>query len=172
MLPTLDSTKSGRVDETRTRVFAGRERHSHARYDNQGYPSRAIRTRDRLYIRNFKPDRWPAGDPELYADIDNGPSKTYMMENRSKPGVDRLFAIAFGKRPEEELYDLRKDPGQLSNVAADPAYALELRELRGRLMGELELTNDPRVVGGGEKFDAFPYLGGGPKHPEWERRNK
>ena len=34
------------------------------------YPMRAIRTADYLYIRNFKPDRWPCGDP--YSD--KGPS--------------------------------------------------------------------------------------------------
>jgi len=28
-----------------------------------GYPMRAIRTPDFLYIRNFKPQRWPMGDP-------------------------------------------------------------------------------------------------------------
>ena len=44
-------------------VFAGRERHASARYNNWGYPSRALRTKDFLYIRNFRPERWPAGDP-------------------------------------------------------------------------------------------------------------
>ena len=28
-----------------------------------------------------------------------------------------------GKRPAEELYDLRNDPGQLDNIASDPAFA-------------------------------------------------
>ena len=29
-----------------------------------GYPVRAIRTREFLYVRNYEPDRWPAGNPE------------------------------------------------------------------------------------------------------------
>ena len=83
----------------RPSALSGRERHSHSRFDNLGYPARAIRTARYLYIRNFKPERWPAGDPELYADIDNCPTKTYMMEHRDKH--PREFQICFGKRPAE-----------------------------------------------------------------------
>ena len=32
----------------------------------QSYPARAVRTEQFLYIRNYRPDRWPAGDPEMY----------------------------------------------------------------------------------------------------------
>jgi len=35
-------------------------------------------------------------------------------------------------------------------------------------MEQLELTADPRVIGGGDKFDEYPYLGGGPRHPSEE----
>ncbi|MBI4876862.1 MAG: sulfatase, partial [Acidobacteria bacterium] len=63
-LEVLASGRSGRVDARRTRAFSGRERHSHARRDNLGYPARALRPPEYLYIRNFAPDRWPAGDPE------------------------------------------------------------------------------------------------------------
>jgi uncharacterized sulfatase len=51
-----------------TPVFSGRERHTHARPDNVGYPSRAIRTEQYLYVKNFKPDRWPAGNPAPFPD--------------------------------------------------------------------------------------------------------
>jgi uncharacterized sulfatase len=44
-------------------VLTGRERHTHARPDNLGYPSRAIRTKNFLYIMNLKPERWPMGNP-------------------------------------------------------------------------------------------------------------
>ena len=30
----------------------------------KGYPCRAIRTKDYMYILNHKPDRWPAGNPD------------------------------------------------------------------------------------------------------------
>jgi len=119
---------------------------------------RAIRTHDFLYIRNFKPDRWPAGDPEGYGDIDGSPTKTFMMKHREEPKVKPLFALAFGKRPAEELYDIRKDPGQLHNVADDPAYADAKRKLAAQLTAELQATADPRILGKGDVFDTYPYV--------------
>jgi len=157
-------------------VMTGRERHTHARPDNLAYPSRAIRTAEYLYILNLKPDRWPAGTPDhakaflpdfWLADCDNGPTKTYMVENRDRDHHHRLlYELSFGKRPAEELYDCRNDPGQLVNLADDPAYADIRESMSELLMEQLELTADPRVIGGGDKFDEYPYLGGGPMHPD------
>jgi arylsulfatase A-like enzyme len=42
-------------------------------------------------------------------------------------------ARIFGKRPAEELYDLRQDPDQLTDVSADPANAATLAMLRARV---------------------------------------
>jgi hypothetical protein len=157
-------------------VLHGKERHVPGQEDNLGgYPIRAIRNHDFLYIRNFKPERWPAGTPDpqkaarpgyWLADCDNGPTKTYMVENRDKDEHHRLlYKLAFGKRPAEELYDCRKDPEQLVNLADDPAYADIKESLAALLMEELERTADPRVMGSGDSFDEYPYLGGGPMHP-------
>ncbi len=44
---------------------------------------------------------------------------------------------------EEELFDLDIDPGEIRNVAGDPAYAVHLKAARAELGGFLELTNDP-----------------------------
>ncbi len=64
LLPLLKSGKSGRVESSRDAVFIGRERHvESARAEYTPYPQRAIRTHDYLYIVNFRPDRWPLGDP-------------------------------------------------------------------------------------------------------------
>lgn len=41
-----------------------RERHANVRRGDLSYPVRAIRMNDYLYIRNFRADRWPAGDPQ------------------------------------------------------------------------------------------------------------
>ena len=59
--------------------------------------------------------------------------------------------------PAEELYDLEQDPHQLTNVVDDLQYVKAKSELRERLLAELRATNDPRVLGGGEQFDGFPY---------------
>jgi N-sulfoglucosamine sulfohydrolase len=143
-----------------------------------GYPVRAIRTHDYLYIRNFEPDRWPAGTPDYkkaaipycwLGDCDNSPTKTYMVENRDKDEHHRrLWELAFGKRPAEELYDCRKDQDQLVNLAGDPAYSGVRDSLAAQLTEQLELTGDPRVVGGAEAFDRVPYLGQGPRHPSYK----
>ncbi len=57
----LESGKSGRVEPQRTHVFSGRERHSSSRHNNMTYPQRCLRSNRHIYIRNFKPDRWPMG---------------------------------------------------------------------------------------------------------------
>jgi N-sulfoglucosamine sulfohydrolase len=170
LLNLLTSARSGRLDPARDHVLTGKERHAWVRRGGLGYPCRAIRTTDYLYIRNFEPERWPAGDPEdggapyypnrSYGDIDDGPTKTYLIEHRDEPGVKPLFDRAVAKRPAEELYDLHKDPYELDNVAADPTYAKAREELAARLMAELKATGDPRALGTGDVFDAYPYYGG------------
>ena len=174
LISLLKSKKQGIIEpDQRGYVLHGKERHVPGQEgDMGGYPSRAIRNHDFLYIRNFKPERWPAGTPDhgkafiprfWLADCDNGLTKTYMVENRDKDDHHRLlYELAFGKRPAEELYDCRKDPEQLLNLADDPAYADIKESLANLLMEQLELTADPRVIGGGDKFDEYPYLGGGP----------
>ena len=179
-LDILTSDKSGRVDPKRDHVLTGKERHVPAQETGiGGYPSRAIRTYEFLYIHNFKPDLWPSGYPARYAepteivvskpkatnygysDTDASPTKAYMIKHRDDPKVHRLFELAFGKRPAEELYDLQKDPGQLNNVAGQSQYAKYKKELADALMAELKATKDPRVSGKGDLFDQYPYYGGG-----------
>jgi hypothetical protein len=180
LVPLLASPASGRVEETRDFALFGKERHVPGQElpDLGGYPSRAIRTHEYLYIRNFRPDRWPAGTPlhgkaalrGWYADCDNGPTKSHMIENRERDDRHReLYLLAFGKRPSEELYDLEKDPDQQRNVAQDPAYQGAKRDLYARLMAELLRTGDPRLFGGGDRLEAHPYLGGAPSFPARRR---
>jgi arylsulfatase A-like enzyme len=180
----LTGGKSGRVEPSRDYVLVGKERHVPAQEapDMGGYPTRAIRTHKFLYVKNYRPERWPNGTPDYehaavpgnwYADTDNGPTKTYIIGNRDKDDAHRrAYQLAFAKRPGEELYDLSKDPGQLVNVADDPAYAEVKEELSQKLFNDLLITCDPRALGNGDVFDQFEYLGGGPKHPEWERKQR
>jgi len=171
-LNVLLADKSGQVDPTRDHVLTGMERHvPRGRDDGDqrgvGYPMRTIVTREFHYIRNFRPDRWPAADPPAgampgfdefakntfagFADVDAGPSKAWLLTHRDDPAFQR----AFGKRPARELYDLRKDPFELKNVADDPACADAVKELDARLMAELKAADDPRVAGTGDEFDRY-----------------
>jgi len=182
LLPILRSKQSGRIDKSRSFVLCGKERHVPAQEapDMGGTPMRSIRTDDFLYIRNFEPDRWPAGTPNYekatipgnwLADCDNGPTKTYIVEHKDDDAEHRRFYdLSFAKRPLEELYDLSTDPDQLVNVASVPRYKEVRERLWKQLRTELVKTGDPRVGDGPVKFDDYPYYGGGPKHPSWRRR--
>ena len=175
LLDILTSEDSGQVDPERDFVVVGRERHVPlARPGRLPYPTRAIRTKDYLYIRNFKPDRWPMGDPgpvaegkaptweELendtmvcFKDMDSGPTKALLVTRRDDPEIKPYYDFAFGKRPAEELYDLAKDPDQVRNVAGDPAYGAVQTKLADRLMAELQEARDPRLS---DAFDRPPYV--------------
>lgn len=150
-------------------VVYGRERHTPAQLvpSMDGYPSRAIRTQKYLYIRNLKPDRWPAGVPEnathpigFFADCDGSPSKSFLMENKDNPAMQPYYDLCFAKRSAEELYDVVSDPWQLVNLANDARYATIKDSLSQLLTEELQKTNDPRIVDNGVDFDAYPYRSG------------
>ncbi len=176
LLPLLLSNKSGQIDMQRDYVVTGRERHvPTAREGELPYPQRAIQTKDYLYIRNFMPDRDPVGYwPEYrteptyeelknntrvaYADFDASPTKAWMIKHRNDERWDMQWMLGFEKRPEEELYDLNKDPDYINNVAYDEDYAAIKRTLSNRLMDVLESTGDPRVKGDGKTFERPPYV--------------
>jgi arylsulfatase A-like enzyme len=70
-----------------------------------------------------------------------------------------LFQLAVGKRPAEELYDLRRDPWQLVDVAGDPQHAHIKRELRASLDQWMRQTGDPRAASDDDRWDRYPYYG-------------
>ena len=155
----------GQPASGRDHVFIERERHANVRRGDLSYPVRAIRTKEYLYIRNLRPDRWPAGDPEQYfavgpfGDIDGGPTKSLLLDRRDDPAIARFFQIATAKRPAEELYDLQRDPDQLENVAGRPEHAAAQKRLRAQLDRWLRDTNDPRATEDDDRWDRYPYYG-------------
>lgn len=192
----LESDQQGQVDPSRTTVYASRERHSSSRYHSLSYPQRALRTPRFLYIRNFKPERWPAGAPQKYGqggyptaeevrqqilgpmhggyhDIDACPSLSYLIERPDDPLVGRYLRLATQKRPAEELFDIQKDPACLFDVAADPAFAAEKQRLAHQMDVYLRETGDPRVSGQGDTWETYPRfsrLRAFPQ-PEWAQEN-
>ena len=156
---------AGREQPGREKVFLERERHANVRRGDLSYPARAVRTKDFLYIRNLRSDRWPAGDPEMYfavgefGDIDGSPSKDLLLARQSDPAIARYFKLATAKRPAEELYDLRKDPGQIDNIAGRAEYADMKVELRAALDKWMRDTGDPRITTDDDRWDKYPYFG-------------
>lgn len=175
-LDVLRASDTGQVDESRTRAFSGRERHTHARPNNFAYPCRSIRTPEFLYIWNVKPDRWPAGnptgsgDPQGYHDIDGCPSKTFYLENRDRFPI--LTALALEKRPEEELYNIKDDPSCLKNLADLPDYQETRQQLRQELQETLRSQGDPRMLGNGDIFESYPRYSRMRQFPGFKERGE
>ena len=155
------------VTAKRDEAFIAMERHDGCRKGGKGYPCRAIRTEEFMYIYNFEPSRWPSGSPDAsvcaraipYGEIDSSPTKTFMMEHRNEHGAARLAELAFGLRPAEELYDLKNDPHQMNNLAGKVGYLKKQAELRDRLFVHLKKTKDPRALGQAAPWDYYPYYG-------------
>ncbi len=162
-LDVLLANKSGQVDPTRNSVFTALERHTYCRPDGMPYPIRTIRRDDWLYMVNFEPDRWPAGNADFisphqgaYGDIDAGPTRQYLIENKDNPSVKYYYDLSVAKHPEVELYDVKSDPFQLYNLASKDEYADLCNALRSELFTYLKKTNDPRAVGL-SPWDDYPY---------------
>lgn len=142
-------------------VVLGMERHTLCRPMELPYPSRGIRTPDYLYIRNYEPDRWPAGAPDYqsmehgaFGDVDSAATKDWMIAHQDDPEVAKKFALCFGKRPAEELYAVADDPDQVNNLALqEPDVA---KALAATMDAHLTKTADPRAKGE-SPWDAYGY---------------
>ncbi|MGB2313408.1 MAG: sulfatase-like hydrolase/transferase [Flavobacteriaceae bacterium] len=168
-------------------VLTGRERHTHARPDNMGYPARAIRTQEYLYVYHFKPDRWPQGDPVFttsendlrnsvkgfkalypgYHDVDPSPSKEVVMGMENTPYFERAFA----KRATEQLYNIKKDPYCTQNIALLPEYKEVMIQLKQQLLNDLKEQGDPRVSDN-PVFDSYPRYSTMRNFPGFNHRGK
>lgn len=158
----LLSEKSGKLKQSRNFAVLGKERHDLGRMEGEqhsvGYPSRAIRTDQYLYVKNYKAHRWPAGDPEYnYMNCDGSPAKTYLTELLESDEDYGYYLLAFGKRPAEELYDMENDPDCVNNLAELPEFEKIKIELAEKMNSVLTRQNDPRVLGNGDIFDFYPH---------------
>lgn len=151
------------VDTNKTKgreyICFGRERHDLGRKDDLGYPVRCIRDTNYLYIRNFEPDRWPAGDPETgYKNCDNGPTKQRILDLHAH-GNRFYYSLSFGRRPEHELYDIVNDSECINNLADNSNYAKIRKDLWRKLKKFLQDTGDQRILGNKDYYEQHPYTG-------------
>ncbi len=159
--PILESTQAGQVLPERDHVLVGKERNDVGRPNNWGYPIRGIVTSDTLYLRNYEPSRWPAGNPETgYLDTDGSPTKSLILDLGRVNRDDRFWQTNFGMRPTDELYDLPGDRDCMHNIA--PAHTERMTALRQRMETMLKSQGDPRMDSRGEVFDHYkPSQGDG-----------
>jgi N-sulfoglucosamine sulfohydrolase len=150
---------AGRVQPGRDYLLIGQERHDIGRPDEVGYPVRGIYRDGFLYLRNFEPSRWPMCDPITgYLNTDASPTKTLVLA-QNREGLNHWrWELNFGRRPAEELYDLRADPDCMTNVAADPGQKERRAAMQKQLFADLEKQQDPRMFGMGAIFDKYPHV--------------
>lgn len=141
-------------------VLIGKERHDVGRPNDQGYPIRGIIKGDFLYLINFETSRWPAGNPETgYMNVDGSPTKTEVLKARRNPETESYWQLSFGKRQEEELYNISEDRECIANLAKDTNYNTLKKQMRSELLQKLAEQQDPRMLGQGDIFDSYPYMG-------------
>jgi len=144
--------------EKRPHMIIGKERHDIGRPDDGGYPVRGIVTKDYLYLMNFKPERWPGGNPETgYLNCDGSPTKSAILHSKRYDGEAFYWDLSFGKRPAEELYHIATDKDCIKNLAGQEDVLEIQAQLKEQLIAALKAQQDPRILGNGDIFDNYIY---------------
>lgn len=134
ILPILEQSNPPGWD----RAFASHNFHEIQQY----YPMRALRTREFKYIVNLAaPLEFP-----IAGDVASSPSWR-AIEALPAAGLGARTTQAFLHRPLEELYDLRKDPDEVRNLADDPAHRAVLERMRAEMTKFRADTKDPWLPG-------------------------
>ena len=126
------------------RVFGSHGFHEIQQY----YPMRALRTRQYKYIVNLAaPLEFPVA-----GDIASSPTWRAIAAARPIASLGARTMEAFLHRPPEELYDLRKDPSEVQNLATDPAHREVLERMRAEMRKFRTDTHDPWLPGQSSVF--------------------
>ena len=120
---------------TATRQWAFSEHNWH---DYQAH-GRAIRGGGFLLIKNFRPYFSQPGPADALRSPTYDALKVARDANRLTPAQADVF---LAPRPVIELYDARKDPNQLTNLAGNPDYANRQQQLTALLDRWMDETKD------------------------------
>ena len=112
-------------DRVRSEIFS--EINYHVCYE----PQRAVRTERWKYILRLHDRAQP-----VLPDCDNGPSKSYLLENDWE----------FREEPKERLYDLVFDPNEARNIIDCEEVAEELAHMRALMQKWRVETDDPLIT--------------------------
>jgi len=106
------------------------------------YPIRSVRTATHKYIMNLNADT-PFRNVLISKDGENY-WRSWVEKAKTDAEAARLVTM-YQHRPAEELYDLRRDPYELNNIAADPANRELVASLRKRLEDWMRRQGDHGV---------------------------
>lgn len=115
--------------------------------DKNVYPIRSLRAGDFKYILNLLPDK--AHTTHIDRGGGSGDGWRYFDEWVALGKTDAHAAAqvrAYHQRPAEELYDLRSDPDELHNLAADATQTARLATMRAQLEAWMKQQGDRRTV--------------------------
>ncbi len=128
----------GETTTHRDRVFA-----THSGDGNRNvYPTRALRTADWKYIRNLHPEFRYTTHVDLVQNEDSPAYFPTWVELAKTSPAAAAIVRRYHERPAEELYDLRGDPLEQRNLAADPAHATRLAALRDEVTAWMTAQGD------------------------------
>lgn len=121
--------------EPRSHFVAHRDRADDA-YDM----SRAVRSKQYMYIRNYMPHLPYIQQSVIFSDLKW--SFAELHQDRAEGLLPQSGEAMFQPRPKEELYDVQADPYELNNLADDPEYRFVLEDMRSRLHEWILETKD------------------------------
>ena len=129
----------------------------------QVFPMRSVHTKEWSYVFNpwsdgIKKRLQSNGQPTenqsglTFAAM----QKAALTDPEMKKRVDYILL-----RRRDELFDLKKDPYSFHNLAEDPEYRQQLREMKERVINEMKRSEDP-LLDSIENNDRYPA--------QWDRR--
>ncbi|WP_161554477.1 sulfatase family protein [Sinomicrobium soli] len=101
---------------------------------SDNYPVRSVRNKEYLYIHNLNAS-------ETFTNIETRQGVVTSWKKK-----DRERAEAYSHRPEKELYDVRKDPYQLNNLAPLPEYEDVIRKMDRELQAFMGQQGDEGML--------------------------
>lgn len=118
----------------RDKIFASHTFHEITNY----YPMRVIRTKTHKFIYNIA---WKL-DYSFSTDLYSSSTWQAILRENSLQLGERMVE-KYVHRPQFELYDIRKDPNEINNLAYDKTYETMVHEFSENLKKFQKETNDP-----------------------------
>ena len=110
-------------------------------------------------ITTPSPDESSPVEPNSAADTFStiSPSIKTLLLNQRREGDYKFWRLNFGKRPAEELFNVKANRDCVKDLAQSKAQAKLKAELKTQLFKELKEQGDPRMFGRGAVFDQYGF---------------